>query len=112
VHDNPGFYAVGSGCDAAYWMLTYFNQKTDCSISQTIFNVCAAKFMAEKIDGIGKDTFLYVKRFGHGPFSCDGSLLQKIRDAWDGVGAPRVPPEIVQIIEREGRLHWFKLPSP
>lgn len=91
TYDKPGFCCIGSGMYAADAMLHYFGQAVYKNLSETVFNLCAAKFMAER-SGIGKDTYLYVKQPRTVASSHRFGLIQDIREEWDKNGAPRVPP--------------------
>jgi len=95
--DKPGFCCIGSGMYAADAMLHYFGQAAYKPIYETVFNLCAAKFMAER-NGVGKDTFLYVKQPRSVMSSHKTGLIQEIRDAWESAGAARVPPGIFEKI--------------
>jgi hypothetical protein len=55
--------------------------------------------MAER-NGIGKDTYLYVMQPGTIGSQCGPGLISDIRKAWDSAGAPRVPPGILDIIDK------------
>jgi hypothetical protein len=99
--DKPGFCCIGSGGYAADATLYYFHQSTIKTLPETVFNLCAAKFMAER-SGIGRDTFLHVKQPGSVASSHDARLIENIRRAWDSSGAPSVPPGILTQIDAAG----------
>jgi hypothetical protein len=103
---RPGFATVGVGRLPAEMILYYLFQNPDIPLEDTIYNVCAAKFMAEKVSGVGKGTFLYVKKAGSGSFSSAFSLEQDLREAWKKEGAPRAPEGIVEKI-RNSRLAFY-----
>jgi hypothetical protein len=97
VYDKPGYCAIGSGCYAAGMMLFHLNQTIDCSLRQTIVNVCVAKFMAERVPGVGKATFLYIKKQGSNVVGYAGiDMEEEIRAAWEKEGCPRVPSGIIE----------------
>jgi hypothetical protein len=99
TYDKPGFCCIGSGGYAAEAMLYFFGQATVKTLPETVFNMCAAKFMAER-SGIGRDTFLYVKQPRSVASSHRAGLIDDIRTAWEAAGVPRVPPGILGQIER------------
>jgi 20S proteasome alpha/beta subunit len=99
IYDKPGFAAIGSGLYAANGMLYQLGQTVDLNVYQTIFNVCAAKFTAERVSGVGKDTFLFVKKQGCRAFSRATWLLPTIRKVWEEQGQPRVPEGIIKQME-------------
>lgn len=100
VWNKPGFCAIGSGRWAAEGMLFHFGQSVDKGLHETIFNVCAAKFAAEKTAGIGHHTYLFAKRPGSQSFAYTFGLVEEIRDAWESSGAPRVPVGPIDSISR------------
>src|SRR5439155_872840 len=57
----PGFAAIGVGTKPAEVILYALDQNPHTPWTETIYNVCAAKFMAERVSGVGRDTFLYVR---------------------------------------------------
>lgn len=100
VYDKPGYCAIGSGCYAAGMMLSHLDQTIDCSLRETIVNVCAAKFMAERVPGVGKATFLYIKKQGSNTFGYVGiDMVEEIRAAWEKEGCPRVPSGIIDKLQ-------------
>ena len=100
VLDKPGFCAIGSGTWAADTILRYLGQSVEKTLEETIFNVCAAKFSAERSDGVGKHTYLFAKRFNSVMFSWNAGMMEEIRKAWDEKCCPRVPEGIVDTIRR------------
>lgn len=103
VLDKPGFCAIGSGKWAADAILFYLEQSIDKTLEETIFNVCAAKFAAERY-GVGKHTYLFVKRRGSIMFSWKSGMLEDIRKAWEEKGAPRVPAGVIEAIKQRSAL--------
>lgn len=98
VYDKPGFCAIGSGTWIAETILYSLGQAVDSTFHETIFNTCAAKFMAEKASDIGKATYLYSKKPGSSVFMNVGGMIEAIRDAWEKSGCPRVPDGIIKDI--------------
>ena len=99
VYDNVGFCAIGSGQYIAETILCSLGQTTHRDFHQTLFNVCAAKFMAEKAIGVGKATCVYCKKRGSFAFAHASGMVEKIREEWDKKGCPRVPEGIVAQIQ-------------
>jgi hypothetical protein len=93
VYDTVGFASLGWGATAADVVLHYLNQSRRRDLQETIYSVCAAKFMAERA-GVGRDTYLFAKTFGTVAFSHRNGLIEKVRELWEHVGAPRVPESI------------------
>lgn len=99
VYDKPGFCAIGSGKYIAETILYSLGQTTDRTFYETIFNVCAAKFMAEKASDVGKVTYVLCKKQGSFMFAHGYGMIEEIREAWEKNGCPRVPEGIVRTIE-------------
>jgi hypothetical protein len=100
IHDVVGFHAIGSGGPAAITMLLWLGQKSVLTQADTIFNVYAAKFMAESPGVVGERSYLYIKEFG-----CMGSVFPTDLDAtmrkwWDEKGKPRKDEQVVEHIRR------------
>jgi hypothetical protein len=95
--DKPGFCCIGSGQYAADAMLYFFQQATFRSLEETVFNLCAGKFMAER-SGIGKDTYLYVMQAGTIASQYRSGLIDDIRKAWENEGVPRTPVGVLDLI--------------
>ncbi|HEY1183503.1 MAG TPA: hypothetical protein VGE89_04905 [Bryobacteraceae bacterium] len=99
IFDRPGFASVGSGGYAADTLLYYFNQSRQCDLYETVFHVCAGKFMAERA-GAGLNTSLFVRKHGTSVFSHHFSLIDNLRAAWEEHGSPRVPLQALEAIQR------------
>jgi hypothetical protein len=99
VYDKPGFCSIGSGLYAATGLLYHLGQTVDCDVSQTVFNVLAAKFMAEKSAGIGKETYLFVKKYRCNMFSAASWLIPTTREMWEKSGQPKVPNGAIEAIK-------------
>ena len=101
VYDRPGFCAIGSGRHAAEGMLMYLGQNTVKNLYETVFNVYAAKFMAEKVDGVGKHCYLFIKKPGSTACSIHGYVEPDIRKEWEEKCAPRISREYIDRMIRE-----------
>lgn len=73
------------------------------TFEKTIFNVFAAKFMAERAPGVGGATHWSIRKRGCGSFTWESvppiELIQMIRSEWEGGGSPRIPPNVIEIIK-------------
>jgi hypothetical protein len=103
VRDLPGFCCIGSGGWAAEMILCALNQNIDNTMNETIFNLCAAKFMAERALGVGKETFIHARNKKSFAFRFNDGMLEDIRDAWEKNGCPRVPDGIIDGIKKVWR---------
>jgi hypothetical protein len=102
-YDKLGYWAIGDGASMALASLGFFNHRPrlggELSLEECLYQVCAAKFMAESIGTVGRQTHIAI----YGPE--DGvvrfvylSDLETIRKAWDDEGAQRVPSNILNKI--------------
>jgi len=98
VYNKPGYYCIGTGKWAAETILYTLGQSVDLNLYQTIFNVCAAKFMAEKSSDVGKATYLYARKPGSNVFTQVSGMIETIRGAWENDGCPRIPEGIIKAL--------------
>ena len=98
VCDIPGFCCIGSGQWAAEMILYSLKQNVVKSLSETIVNLCAAKFIAEK-QGVGTTTFLHARTPTSFTFHYNDGMIEDIRKAWEQRGCPRVPDGLIKAIE-------------
>jgi 20S proteasome alpha/beta subunit len=99
--DKPGFWAIGSGSFAATGMLFSLHQSVDCSLNETIFDVLAAKFMAETPGVVGEHTHFYVHEKNCDWFSYPAGLVPAMRNWWNDKGKPRRDNTVLQQFRRE-----------
>jgi len=104
--DNPGFGAIGSGEYAADTILYYLNHSRKCSLEQGIANACEAKFVAERADGVGETTTLFVKKHGSVGFAYKTNLVERLRKEWYDSGAPRTTERAEEIV-KEAEIQCF-----
>lgn len=105
--DKPGFWAIGTGGSAARTLLAFYGQSVGTPLSQTIYNVCAAKFMGEKAEGVGRETFFFIREKGSSAVILPYFLIPLLRDYWEKEGKPRIPQTAVQKVEsciRDGSI--------
>lgn len=113
-HSIEGFYACGSGKEAAHSILSLFNQQPHMTLPETVYHVAAAKFMSERTAGVGPRTLMRVAtRTGTAKHAWKGFFIQpsevdEIRELWLRHTPTRIPPEaeerIVAIIGKHGNL--------
>jgi hypothetical protein len=88
-HQKLGFYAIGSGNIGAMGSL-YNSMPRLCSIEETIYRLCEAKFIAESAPGVGKTTIAQILYSdGIGPLFIEEQLLP-IRKVWERKGRPKL----------------------
>ena len=103
TRDKPGFACIGAGADAAAFTLYSLGQTVNCNLYETIYNLCAAKFAAEKVQiGIGRDTYLYARKRGSSMFTTPIDFVPRIRAAWEKDGGPKIPAGIIKEITETG----------
>jgi hypothetical protein len=102
-YDKLGYWAIGEGAPMALASLGFFNHEPKLSgtlsVGDCVYQVLAAKFMAEATKTVGRQSFFAV----YGPN--DGQVRfisladqQRVREAWETEGAPRIPKQIVEKI--------------
>jgi hypothetical protein len=103
-----GYIAIGSGNASAMASLAFHEYKRECSLNAAIYQVCAAKFMAEKADGVGPATMVTCLREDGRTCWLFGVAIDRIRKLWEQRTRPRLPgvteidKVIVPIIEELG----------
>jgi Proteasome subunit len=101
VHDKPGFWAIGSGSFAALSMLFSLHQSVDRGFFDTIFNVLAAKFMAESPGSVGEHTFFYIHEKDCDWFKHPVGVVETMREWWNNKGKPKLDPEVLKHFHRQ-----------
>ena len=103
-YDLPGFCCIGTGGPLADVTLYLLGQKNTMSLDETVFNLCAAKFMAERAGvGVGQETHLYLQQPGTNTTRWrDNDMLNGIRQIWEKECAPRIPTEAIELIRNSG----------
>jgi ATP-dependent protease HslVU (ClpYQ) peptidase subunit len=94
-YTNLGFWAIGTGADAALSSLVYHRERQHISsaspMEQCLYIVCASKFMAESARDVGKYTAGCIISV------TDLDMLvsaHPIRRIWEEEGAPQLPKNI------------------
>lgn len=98
-HVMDGIAAIGSGADVAMSTMLLLKQNRHKTLEETIYAVAAAKFAAEKCEGVGELTTMYVSwKKGddspkHHPNGCivQRRQIAEIRKVWDRHGEPKIP---------------------
>jgi hypothetical protein len=103
VYDRPGFCAIGSGRYAAEGILLYLGQNPTKTLYETVFNVYAGKFMAEKV-GVGRHSYLFVKKAGSTTCAYQSYIDAEIRKEWEAKCAPRASAEFIEIMARNNAV--------
>ena len=84
----------------------------DSDMESAIYQVCAAKFMAERAPGVGKHTLVLCLRDDGQTKWIFKTHIQQIRDFWEKHGRPKVPAksainEVVKPITEHQRWTEF-----
>ncbi|MFZ0702715.1 MAG: hypothetical protein WAM80_12800 [Candidatus Acidiferrales bacterium] len=100
VWDKPGFCAIGSGSPAALTVFSLMGQAAEkTTFQETIYNVLAAKYMSEGADGVGKETFFFVKKYKSAAMMMSLKVEPEMRKLWESRGRPKLPGEIAELKE-------------
>ena len=100
-YTSLGFWAIGSGQQQALSSIFFsFRDVGDSpKFESIVYDLCAAKFMAEPADGVGEATNVTVHRFGEEPRFYDDEAVKVLRELWEKSGRPRTPPESENIVK-------------
>jgi hypothetical protein len=90
-----GFWAIGTGANAALSSLIYHKERQHISstgsVEQCLYVACASKFMSESARDVGKFTTASTISMADGIFLPHVNPIRKI---WESEGAPRMPKDI------------------
>lgn len=82
-HDATLFWAIGNGAELAINSLVFSSQNyPNSSLEQTIWNVCVAKFRAERAHGVGEKTDVTITGHNLAPHWVDEELIIALRKEW------------------------------
>lgn len=98
-HSDVGFEAIGVGQFNARSMLYFHSCNKTGSLPLTIYRICEAKFFAEKLTDIGKETSLVIMDSDSAGPRREMLDVSKIRSAWESYGRPKDPPRIHKIVD-------------
>jgi hypothetical protein len=104
---STGFWAIGSGQPEALssiFFTTAHLHDFPQTLNGMIYDLCAAKFMAEANPHVGTSTNVLIRRFGESPETYSDVAIQAIRELWKQ-GRPRRPPNTDGIINTLPKLH-------
>jgi 20S proteasome alpha/beta subunit len=98
-YDSPGFWAIGSGQEQALSSIFSAEVSANPTFETLMYDLCAAKFMAESTDGVGKATNVLVHEFGQHPKFYDDTAMEKLREIWEKEGKPRRPAKAEELVK-------------
>lgn len=101
IRDDPGYWAIGNGQFAAMSIMSFFKQSLICRTEETMYNVMAAKLMAETATDVGKESFYWRlrkgdERRGYVP----AQLSWDVREAWNNGGCSTIPKGLLEKIKQ------------
>jgi len=101
-YGSLGFWAIGSGQQQALASIffSFKDVNTNPVFESILYDLCAAKFMAESAEGVGEATNILVHRFGERPKFMPDAGVKAMRDAWEKHGRPRTPEGIAEIVKK------------
>jgi len=106
IHDDMGYWAIGSGNYRALSTLFFHSFNTRKSLEEGIYHVCEAKFMSEERElGIGDETSLLVCRRNDDDDrnrivirEIQQKAISEIRKIWNDEGKPRLPNATTSVV--------------
>lgn len=104
-YDDLGFWAIGSGAAVAIGALGFFAEKSlfglHNSPEEAIYFLLQAKFTAETVRTVGRESLIIVRRFNDSNLRYLSPIgFNLVRTAWEKRGAPRVPMGISKEISK------------
>jgi len=100
VRDEPGYWAIGNGGPAAMSLMSYFRQSIIKTLPETIYNVFAAKLMAQSASDVGENSFLWrLTKDGWDQGFPAFEHFQLVDKAWNEGGKPYVPRDALDEIK-------------
>jgi hypothetical protein len=113
-HALDGIAAIGSGADVAISTMLVLQQSRFMTLEETIYSVAAAKFAAERCEGVGETTTMFVswKRTDDDPKGRPaGNFVQpedikELRRTWEKHGKPRIPHQAMKLTNRIATNLW------
>lgn len=101
--DDIGYGAIGSGDANAISYLARRNQDEYQSCERSLYTAIAAKHLAEKAEGVGKQTFVVVAECGNDtPCFLDEPSIEEISKMWRDEEQNIMPKDLEQRISRLG----------
>jgi hypothetical protein len=95
--EKEGFAAIGSGGAIANTLLMYYAQSSlnsvhpDMSWPNALLSVCAAKFFAERAEGVGRHSWVRIVSRQQDPVWMTSDEIAEIKQWWNKWAAPATP---------------------
>lgn len=86
-----GQVAIGSGHDMATAVLSLQEYSVNADMQTAIYQVCVAKFAAEKADAVGQTTIVACLAADGRTGWVEGDPIEALRKIWNEAGRPRLP---------------------
>lgn len=96
--DKLGFGVIGSGSQMALSSFVMRGHNREGSLEQAIYNVCEAKFWAEKAPGVGKHTTVLVIDQQQFLKPVPVEVVARIRGEWERDGRPSLSNGMMAVI--------------
>lgn len=94
--DQPGFWAIGTGQTSALGSLFSFHGSLSvifCSLEETLYLACKAKFNAESAPGVGKRTTALILYADGNRVIIHDDKLSELKKSWEATRISDVPPD-------------------
>jgi 20S proteasome alpha/beta subunit len=76
IQDLPGYHAIGSGAEAAMYMMAYREVSAATPLRLALYYAVEGKYFGEKSGGVGTKTDAWVMRSGMRPFKVGAEALE------------------------------------
>lgn len=77
IQDLPGYHAIGSGGEAAMYMMAYREMSAAVPLRLALYYAVEGKYFGEKSGGVGTKTDAWVMRSGLRPFKMSTEALEE-----------------------------------
>jgi hypothetical protein len=104
---NLGFWAIGSGAEAALSNLFYRKYDRYLSLPEALYLVAEAKFMAESSAGVGRHSFFHILKKDHTSVILMDDDIAPLREIWEREGRAPMPEHLERRVSEVLRPELF-----
>jgi 20S proteasome alpha/beta subunit len=111
-HGVSGYWAIGSGSLAALGALYAQKHSVYRTTLQAVYNVTGAKISAESAIGVGRSTFLMIRRKRREMTILKRTEIGLVRKEWERIHKPKgMPLKLQQTIIEHMNINKWRVPS-
>jgi hypothetical protein len=98
VQDQGAYWAIGIGSEAAFTHMS-IRPIAHLPLNDLIYRICETKFATEKVQGIGRDTILFIVSKTLGFQLIKPKYIAQLREVWEQECRKSAPNDALQIIK-------------